>query len=61
MINFPAVLSSGVIPIDNPVVPKAEETSKTISMMLNDGSSIVIKIIEDAQMNAAVVITMNDP
>ena len=32
MMPFPVMLKSGVIPIERPVVPKAEQTSKIISM-----------------------------
>lgn len=53
MMNLPNVESSDVIPIESPVVPKAEHTSNKISVSVKD-SEIVSKKIAQEQMKKAV-------
>src|SRR5690606_16966028 len=56
---FPKLLSSGVIPIDNPQVPKAEATSKKIS--INENFSVTDnKKIEIKQVKKANSVTISD-
>lgn len=58
-INFPIVVSSDVIPVDNPVVPNAEHTSKT--RFNNGNGSVIHKInIATAHSNAPINVTTND-
>ena len=40
MTNFPAVLKSGVMPVESPTVPKAETTSKISCIRVQSGSRI---------------------
>ena len=58
-ITLPVELNVPVIPVESPVVPKAEQTSKKI-ISIGIGSVIEIMMVDVVHSTIATIITIND-